>query len=118
MSNFAITRGDTVEFSASITLGGVALNITGASLWFTAKKQFIDADEDAVFQKTIGDGITVTNAASGLITIAIDPEDTEELSNVKTQLQYDLQMKDSEDKVYTVASGTLVVNPGVTTATA
>jgi len=117
MANFTIKRGDTVQFSGTITQGGTALDITGASLWFTAKNQYVDDDVSAIFQKTIGDGITVVNAAQGLITILLSPSDTTGLSKVKTILVYDLQLKDTNSKIYSIASGNLVVEPDVTNST-
>ena len=114
MANITMSRGDSVVLSGSLTLGGDPYDLSGASLWFTAKTKHTDADEDAIFQKTVGDGITVVSAAQGLISVAIDPDDTSSLSAVKTQLVWDLQVVDSEGNVYTAASGYLIVNPDVT----
>ena len=116
MANFTFTRGDTVVLSGAVTLGGDPYNLTGATLWCTAKSKHTDADVDAIFQKTLGDGITVVNAAAGLYTIQIDPADTEALSKVKTVLVYDVQLMDSNSKIYTIASGNFIIHPDVSNA--
>jgi hypothetical protein len=116
-TNFTITRGDSVSWSVVITLDGVPFNLAGCLLWFTAKTKYTDPDVSAIFQKTIGDGITVTTPANGLATIDIVPDDTSALSEVKTVLFWDLQLKDGSDNIYTINSGNLIVNPDVTQAT-
>lgn len=112
--NFTMTRGDTVQFSVVVTLDDVAYDLTDCSLWFTAKYKYTDDDDDAVFQKTLGDGITVTSAPQGLAAIVISPTDTDALSLIKTVLFWDLQLVDDSGNVYTIASGNLIVNPDVT----
>jgi hypothetical protein len=116
MANFTFTRGDTVVLSGSVTFGGDPYNLAGATIWCTAKSRFTDADEDAIFQKTIGSGIVIVNAAAGLYTITIDPADTVDLAKVKNILVYDVQLKDADNKVFTIASGNLIINPDVTNA--
>jgi hypothetical protein len=114
MANFTMTRGDTVILSGTTTLGGDPYDLTGATLVFTAKSRYTDADEDAIFQKTEGDGITVVSAAQGLFTVEIEPDDTADVPKVKTVLFWDTQVTDSESKKYTIASGKLIINPDVT----
>jgi hypothetical protein len=107
-------RGDTVLFNIQITKNSVAFPLSGCELWFTGKYAYSDGDIAAVFQKTIGDGITITSALAGQATMALSPADTDSLPDVKTLLLYDVQLKDANDLVYTVASGSLVVTPDVT----
>ena len=114
--NFAMTRGDTVSFSIAVTLSGAPFDLSSCSLWFTAKNKFTDLDNAAVFQKTIGNGIVVTNAVQGLATVTILPADTNSLSLIKTILFWDLQLKDSSNNIYTINSGNLIVSPDVTLA--
>lgn len=114
--NFTITRGDSRTLSGAVTLSGEPFNLTSCDIWFTVKYRYTDDDDDAVFQKTVGDGITVTNPTAGLITIDINPADTEDIPKVKTILVYDLQIKNSGGSKWTSASGNIVVNPDVTHA--
>lgn len=117
MSLLRITRGDNALFSMNIVnYVGDALDITGAEIWFTAKYGPNDADEDAVFQKTIGNGIDIVDAPLGEINIVLDPEDTDSLLDTN-KLRFDVQIKDASDKVYTIESGTLIVDYDVTRTT-
>lgn len=114
--NFTMTRGDSASFSVSVTLGGVPFDLSSCSLWFTAKNKFTDPDVNAIFQKTIGNGIIVTNGVQGLATINLLPADTSVLGLIKTILFWDLQLKDSLNNIYTINSGNLIVSPDVTQA--
>lgn len=117
MADFTLYRGDTVELNIVVTASGSAYSLTGRSLWFTAKYAYKDADAAAVFQKTIGNGITVTSASGGLATVKILATDTSSLPSSKTLLVYDLQCKDPSGNIYTLASGNLVFLPDVTKST-
>ena len=112
MTDLIIFRGNTVSLSVTVTASGSVYNLTGCSLTFTAKIKYTDTS--AVFQKTIGNGITVTTPTSGLVTIVISPSDTLSLSNAKQMLVYDLEAVDGSGNVYTLASGNLIVYPKVT----
>jgi hypothetical protein len=72
-------RGNTVVFDFSVTLGGNPVDLTGAGLWFTAKTS--PGATSVVFQKPIGAGITVTNAAEGAGLIQLEPGDTAGLAS-------------------------------------
>jgi hypothetical protein len=112
-----MSRGDTAAFDIACTAAdGSVLNLDGCSLWFTAKNSVLDSDEAAVFQKTIGDGITVTDEQGGLATIVLAHDDTKSLGE-NTILQYDLQVKDAFNGIYTISRGTLVVEADVTIST-
>jgi hypothetical protein len=112
--NFTMTRGNNVSLSGTATLSDDPYDLTSCTLYFTAKRKFTDEDSAAIFQKSIGDGITITSAAQGLFVVAIASEDTIALEKVKTILVWDLELHDSSSKIYTIASGNLVVNPDVT----
>lgn len=116
MADFTIYRGDTVALNITITASGLAYNLTGKTLWFTAKTSYSVADP-GTFQKKIGSGITVTSAVDGRAQIVISPADTYSLGNSKTLLVYDCQVKDASGNVYTVASGNLIIVPDVTRST-
>lgn len=114
--NLTMTRGDSRTLSGSVTLSGDPYDLAGCSIWFTAKYRYTDADASAVFQKTIGSGITVTNPTQGLITITIDPADTALIAKVKTVLVFDIQIQTSGGSKWSAASGNLVITPDVTNA--
>ena len=113
-----MTRGDTPTFHIDIVdFNGDALSIASAYLWFTAKHGYSETDTDAVFQKTIGDGITVTDAQLGQVDIVLQSGDTESIID-RTNLRYDIQVKDVGGGIYTVSSGLLVVEPDITRSVA
>lgn len=116
MPDFQITKGDTPTFNVAVTQGGSVFSLVGCSMWFTAKYAYRDLDAAAVFQKTIGAGITVTNAALGLATVTLAAIDTSPLAAVKVLLVWDLQVRTAGGKTYTVSSGNLIVFPDVTLA--
>lgn len=113
-TNFTMVRGDNVSLSGIATLSGEPYSLALCSLWFTAKYRYTDDDETAVFQKTIGDGITVTNPTAGLFIVEIVPDDTEPVAKARTILVWDLQLMDGSGKIYTLNSGNLIINPDVT----
>lgn len=120
-SNLYIVRGDSKTLNRQAMVNGVAVDITGGTLRMTAKRRYADQDSDAVFTKTIGNGITITNPAQGLFTVAIVPADTRTVSGldenndseVPILLVYDLQLKDVNGSIYTGQRGQLTVLPDV-----
>jgi hypothetical protein len=107
-------RGDTPIFDiAVVDVNGDPLDVSSAYVWFTAKYNYGDLDDDAVFQKTVGNGIFLTNSAYGEMSIQLDSSDTAAILD-KTRLKYDVQIKDISGSVYTVATGLLSVEPDVT----
>lgn len=117
MATLTMTRGDSTILDLVVADGGTPVDLTGVSMWWTAKRRHTDTDDQAVIAKTVGDGIAVTNAPGGLATVTIDPDDTAGLDN-SSALWWDLQVKDGAGKVRTLAAGRLVVNADVTRATA
>lgn len=114
--NLKMYRGDTAEFRVTaLDIDGNPLDITGAQAWFTAKRSTTDDDVSAVFQKTVGDGITITDAPGGIMLVRLSESDTSSVTK-KEYLQYDLQVKDTGNGVWTVARGSLLVEADVTRA--
>ena len=104
-------RGNTMVFDFAVTLGGNPVDLTGAGIWFTTKTS--PGASAVVFQKTVGQGITVTNAASGAGVIELVPGDTEALGPRTLRLYFDLEVEIA-GAVHTVAAGRLVVEPDLT----
>lgn len=67
-----------------------AVDLTGKTLKFTVKK--VVTDSSPVFQKTIGAGITITDAAAGKGQVLISPSDTQSLTTDGLDWVWDLQM--------------------------
>lgn len=109
-----MVRGDTKEWSfAVLDENSATVNLTGASALFTAKNFLADTDLQAVFQKTESNGITITAGTSGTGSIKLVPTDTSSLSDVRTDLVFDFQVKVGGN-TYTPARGNLIVYPDVT----
>lgn len=94
---------DTVVLSGTVTSGGVAKNLSGASILF----RLFDHSGTILTKQTGGQGIVVTNAASGLYEVSIDPDDTEGLGG-KTY-EFEVIVTDGSGNVATVATGTLFI---------
>lgn len=117
--DYKMTRGDSRTIITPLAdAAGDPIDLTGCTVWFTAKALYTDADASATFQKSTADGITVVDEDTGVIQVDIDPEDTEDLDGVRTRLVYDIQVKDATGKVSTPQSGKLIVYPDVTITTA
>jgi hypothetical protein len=64
----------------TITLNGVAVNVSTWTFRYTVKKSIDDAIGDAKFQKTNGTGIVMTQAASGIVDVVGAAVDTAALT--------------------------------------
>ena len=104
MADLDAVRGDTNEYEVAVTRDAAVLDLQGATLKFTVKRDLGDAD--AVFQKAIWTGITVTDAPNGACTLTIDPADTSALPAPRA-FHYDLELTESDGRVTTVAIGLL-----------
>lgn len=67
-------------------------NIGAHSFDFTVKRSVLDVDADAIFVKTLSNGISIVDAATGKGQIDIAPEDTASLPNVEQNIVWDLQI--------------------------
>lgn len=118
MTNLEGVRGDTNNYAGTvIDSTGAVVDLTSATLRFTAKLSYADGDNDATtIRKTTGSGITHTNAAQGAYRITLAPADTSSLA-VATVYVWDLQLTTVAGYVFTVDSGLLAISPdvGVTT---
>lgn len=116
--NLEAKRGDLETYTLTLKdAAGAALNLTGASLWFTVKRGISDADAAAVFQKTIASGIVVAAPLTGVAVITVLPADTAALGDGPLTLLYDIQVKLADGTTKTPLSGEFRVTPDVTRAT-
>lgn len=70
-----IGEDKTLSF-AVVDASAVAVNITGWALEWVLRR---DAGDAALITKTVGSGITITNGAGGLCSVAIADTDTDNL---------------------------------------
>lgn len=109
-----MVRGDTRLYECLLLDSDAEpYDLTGCDLTFTAKSSIADADDDAVFQLTLGAGITAPEPTTGLFTIEVSPADTVNLANATT-LVCDIQLKAADDRVYTIAKGLMTIVEDVT----
>jgi hypothetical protein len=120
-------RGD----SWSIQLSNLG-NLTGYSnLWFTVKRSKNDKDTESWIQIDVSSGlkyingseagtpangsVTVTDAATGAITVVLAPEESAKLP-AKSGF-YDIQLKNSSNAIQTVQNGEFSIEGDVTLVT-
>jgi hypothetical protein len=107
-------RGDTLTLNFSVTRSGAAVNLTGATAWFTLKTMLTDADP-GVAQATNGSGVTITTPLSGQLTVELPASVTIDIP--PGEYQWDLQVKEASGRISTAASGQAYVEADVTRAT-
>lgn len=115
-SNLTLTRGDTNTFDVVCAVNGTVYDLTGADLHLTAKNGIDDADADAVIELTLADGITVTDAEGGEVTLTFAPSTTSALPHGR-RLWWDLQAIKG-GAITTLFKGRIFISGDVTRATA
>ncbi len=111
-----MVRVNTFSFDIAITENTSPVNLTGGTLYFTAKWSPLDADASAVFQltSTPAAGITVLSASGGTANITIPKTATSTLPYHDTLLDYDLKFIDASSQAFTVMRGKLNVLYNIT----
>jgi len=112
-----MTRGDTPTWNLAVTNDdGSAFNLTGCTIWFTAKYSPADADPGVFQLSTTGGEIVITNAVGGLATITPLTTSTSGLTQ-DVVLYWDVQVRTPAPvRTYTVGFGTLGVRRDITRA--
>ena len=110
--NVTMVAGDTAELSFSVYEedGLTAQDLSGASIAWQMRRA---GSSTALVSKTTGDGITVTDAEAGKLTVSLDPEDTEDLA--AGRYAHGAVVTDSDDNVSTISLGFMVLLPAVIT---
>lgn len=114
MTNYhEMTRGRVKKIDAHITFGGADEDITAAQgLYFAARTA--PGVTPAIFQKSLGDGITITNGPLGRAQIVIAPSDTVSLSPKQiANLFFEFAYKNAAGELYEIADGRLIVTPNI-----
>lgn len=111
--NLEMYRGDAAIWNLICYQNdGTRLDISSGSLFFAAKASTNMTDVQALFIKTIGDGITVTDGPNGLCTVELDKTDTEGIS-APSSYQWGLQYVTTGNKPYTLMRGRLTVKADI-----
>jgi len=112
-------RGDTLTLDLVVTQDGAPIDLTGSTMWMTAKLSANDLDVDAVFQVTSPTNITFTNAALGMARIQVPPAKTSGLTILAGKTLYafyDIQLQFASGSVHTVDGGAVTIIPDITRA--
>lgn len=112
-----LIQGNSVDFDVTVSLDSAVYNISGHKAWFTVKSAFADPDVSALIQVTgnAASGITFINQTGGTMRISLTPTHTLSLP-LNTALECDIQLKTTENKIYTIFLDEITVSPRVTKA--
>lgn len=118
-----IYRGDTVTFpvwtatvrGVPVELGGEIIDLTGATIWFTAKRSLDDPDDEppGFQQSTVAGGVQILDPVNGLYQVTIDPASTVGLTEAGS-FNCDVQVRTATPETLTILRGTLSVQLDVT----
>lgn len=115
-----VVQGKARDFDVTLSSSAGALSISDvAAVWFTVKERETDADGDAIFQKELGAGITLTGTSGDnvLALIQVTNADTALLTVGRTyffDLQVDTVLRGAEQ----AAAGRIACRQPITTANA
>jgi len=118
--NFSIVRGDTWTETWTLTDDdGLPANVAGAKFWMTLKNGYTDADPGVLQLSSPSSGITIVDAANGVVKLRISAAQSAALAALT--YFYDIQMKTTDaegDVVTTLAKGRVTFESDVTNTTA
>ena len=118
MANIRIKRGRTRKWTYIVSDTNGIRDITNDHLWFTVKTRASLADNAALFQLTIGSGITLTDPTNGTFTVEVSPARTWNCPAKRTVYVYDLTIEYATSaERYPLDEGNFVVEPDVTNTT-
>lgn len=107
-ANFEMFSGNTRVLKVNVLDQDEAVvDLTGATAEFIFAKR---AGHEAIFSKTVGSGIVITDAANGLLEVTLAPADTETLSGA---YYHELEVTDAGGRKTTVLFGTATVRRNV-----
>ena len=119
--NFTFYRGTSEDLDITFTsdlAGTTPINITGWTVWCTAKLSLDDADTAAIFQRTTTNGgVAIIDGPGGKARITILPANTDALTDAKTTLVADVQGKSPTGRIATPVTGKFIVVAEVTRST-
>jgi hypothetical protein len=95
--------GDTLVIDTPVEYNGGAYDLTGASITFVIAE---DRGETPLVTRSVGNGITITNAVGGEFRVVVDPADT---VNLCGNYHIETEVVVSDGRVSTVSTGQLHV---------
>lgn len=99
-----IHAGDDYDLTLTAQIDGVVIDLSGATIWFTAKEDSIDTDANAKLSyKT--DQVTeieITDAANGIFKVYFREPTTKDIEGL---WPYDIQIKTNAPKIITLCRG-------------
>lgn len=108
-----MVRGNTTTFTITVlNPDGSPYDLTSCFIWFSVREAL--AAPGYVFQKTLGNGITVDDPLTGLATIKIANADTAGLPSVEQHFRWDVQIKTGALEIFTPEMGELIIAADVT----
>lgn len=114
VNDITVFRNDDHDIIVTFTDSkDVEIDISEYVIFFTVKEDPEDADENALIK--IDETIGVGEGTTGSMTINITPSDTSSL--VPGKYVYDIQWKDTDNKIKTLVKGDFILKADVTTRT-
>ena len=113
MPDLMLRRGDTHVRPIIVAVGGVPKNLTGATLWFTARRSVVDP-EAVLSKSSLDGGIDIVDPGRGRAQLILAPADTANLDGEDLRLVYDIQLEDGYGVRWTVATGRILIERDVT----
>lgn len=117
MSNhIELPRLDSRTFACTVTTDGVAQPLGSCYIVFTVKETYSQTDGQALFQLTIGNGISFTDTTSGKYDLIIGSTLTSGVTKTNKNVNYvfDHKIQLPSGTIKTMESGDFVVKPAVT----
>ncbi len=110
-TNISITRSKTGLYNLAVTdADGSVVDLTGMTLYFHASASGIATIE----KSSPSSGITITNAAGGLVQLKIDPADTADVPDGDFGIPYEFTLLNGTDP-YEIVNGSLHIGQNVST---
>ena len=109
LTKLRMVRGDSYNSTLTFSNESGPINITGWTIYFTLKKNWLQPDSEAALQKVITQH---TNPTQGQTVLTLLPADTQQLW--PNDYDFDIQACDTEGNVYTVLRGKFTLDYDVT----
>jgi hypothetical protein len=104
-------KGDTFDLSVSFTNeNGVPIDITGATVFFTVKRNLEDTDAQALINKTV---TSHTAPTQGTTSVTFNASDVDYVG----EFFYDFKIKDLSNKIVSIFSNKFILVQNVTRRT-
>jgi len=115
-SHIRVARLEGRKYNCTVTTDGVAQNLAGCYLTFTVKQLLSHTDGQALFQLSIGSGITVTDTTGGAYDLTIHSTATSNVtkSGKNETYYFDHRIQLPSGRIKVMEEGDFVVTPNVT----